>query len=241
MPSRSPCSREYRSRSWWRRIGRRSSRRPAPRSRPARAAARSWRTGGRAAAAGRSAGQRADRGPQSPAAQTTMSAGNSPRSVTTAADAAAVARRDAGHRRARRGTGRRARSRGGPGPRTPGRPWRGRRSGRVAAEHGRRGRAAARPQRTRRGRAAGASMPHEVRQPVPPLQLGEPLRAWSRPRARRPGRKHHCPSSSSALNLSTVYRANSAIVLEPLVWKTRPGGVRAGAAGREQRALVDAP
>src|SRR4051794_10210841 len=36
-------------------------------------------------------------------------------------------------------------------------------------------------------------------------------------------RKHHCPSSDSEVNLSTVYRANSAIVLEPLVWNTRPG------------------
>src|SRR5688572_29964731 len=35
--------------------------------------------------------------------------------------------------------------------------------------------------------------------------------------------KHHSPSSSSEHDFSTVYRANSAMVLEPLVWNTRPG------------------
>ena len=35
--------------------------------------------------------------------------------------------------------------------------------------------------------------------------------------------KHHSPSSSSEHDFSTVYRANSAMVLEPLVWNTSPG------------------
>ncbi len=85
IPRRSTCSRAYRSRSWMRRIGRRSSM-----SAGAAMAASSgsgevltywWASGWSGTGTPASA---PTRGPQMPAAQTTMSAGNSPRSVTTA-------------------------------------------------------------------------------------------------------------------------------------------------------------
>ena len=177
------------------------------------------------------------RGPQMPAAQTTMSAGNSPRSVTTAVTRPPVGP-DVGDGVARRGSGRRPRSPGAPGPRQRGRPWRGRRSGRDSRRARPRGRASGQVPTHLVGVEEAALDAPRLRQPVAPPQLEEPfgrqrdLEAADLPEA-------PLPVELERAELLDGVAGELGHRLRAVGLEDEPGGVGRGPAGGEQRALVE--
>ena len=159
-------------------------------------------------------------GPQMPAQQTTMSAGSSPRSVTTPVTRSPSARMSSTSVRSR--TDARARRPGAAGPRPPGPPWRCRPGDEEPTEHDRRVQQVEAGHASRSGSSSSAPRPQAVAKPwrrcssARPLGAGGDLQAAHRQVAR-------LALESSSPTAAHRVPGESLITLVRLVWNTTPG------------------